>query len=106
MGPFLERRAGALDENWWSGDACKEGWYTSVYPWTWEQNGVTLDQEMSKFDSVQRMLDRCSAAWSVAEDGRDIRRFLVKATIAPVMFLGKQIMDITVEVDYLNSEPA
>ncbi len=125
--PAFKERAAAFAEDWWKGDASNEGWCTAVYPWTREQNGATLDKEMSSADSVQRMLDRCSddvarstaatalvshadgsceRSWLVAEKSdENMRQVVVKARIASVMFLGQQIMDITVEFGDVDRKP-
>ncbi|KAK4096235.1 hypothetical protein N658DRAFT_562570 [Parathielavia hyrcaniae] len=106
-----------LTGNWWTLGSPRPIWYTALYPWTPAGPGTgspsTMDEELTDFASVQKCLARCCDEFAcLAEAGGLVRHpdgscertwhgegrepVLVKATIKPVVFLGREVMDITV----------
>lgn len=105
-----------LDPAWYLEDPSGRDWYTAVYPWT--PAGITMDAELSSFDSVQKALIRCceetvpltdateltshldgscERTWLVQSQG-ETTRVWVKATITPVEHLSRKMVKIAVTV--------
>ncbi len=116
-GAWKEQGTWRLPDAWWAED--KGGWYTAIHPWMDESGSIALRQEMSDFESVQRLLDRCcdevphstaatdlvchpdgrcERSWLIRE-GEDAMRVAGKATITPIVFLDRTVMKIVVEAD-------
>lgn len=112
--------------HWWKEEEVKYMWYTQVYPWDGAQEtpgGVSL-WPLSDASSVKELLNwcrdtvaprtnaselvtdsygSCVRTWEIV--GLGITRVKVKTTIAPVEFLGRQVMDIVVTM-MSGDEPA
>jgi hypothetical protein len=123
--PLYAGQASSLGDSWWNGD--QQGWYTAVYPWN-DPDGWgpgTLVEEMSDFRAVQRLLDRCCDDIALLTEATDLvcrpdgscertwlvnvargkARVSVTATIKPVTFLDRLIMDIDIKVAKASAQP-
>jgi hypothetical protein len=116
--PLWDGQSASLSESWWKSD--EKGWYTAVHPWQRPRGRGqgTLAEEMSHVHAVERLLDDCcdeiapstkATNLTCLRDGSCERRWLIetsegkvtvsaKATIKPVTFLNRRVMEITVEV--------
>ncbi|KAK4121998.1 hypothetical protein N657DRAFT_103200 [Parathielavia appendiculata] len=110
-----------LGAHWWTRRSIRTNcqWYTAGYPWTPAAPGTghpsTMDGELTDFASVQKCLARCCDEVACLTEASDLvchpdgscertwhyegtEQVSVKATIEPVVFLGRQVMDITITI--------